>query len=141
MCVCVCLSDARAHACHDCAAVCRSWGPVPDTALSVPCWRFTLCFVVCPAGPVHKHAATSFVLVSFSLDSGCAAFGRQPLCNRSPPSVTDVPCLCVCVCVAPPFCRPRPVRFLFLPSSCRQQPDLGHWGQRTGCGPQWVSTE
>ena len=90
---------------------------------------FLLC---CAAGSVHKHAATSFVLLSFSLGSGCAAFGRQPLCNSSPRLVTDVPCLCVCVCV---WLHPSvalscaiPLSALFLQAATRSR-TLGpaHW--------------
>ena len=54
-------------------------------------------FVACLSGSVPKHAAASFVVLPLNLESGCAAFGRQPLCNRSLALVTDVPCLCVCV--------------------------------------------
>ena len=63
--VCVCLFDAGAHSCHVCAAACRSWGPMPDTALSVSRWRFTLC-VCCLSCSLSKHAATSFELLSVS---------------------------------------------------------------------------
>ena len=84
-------------------------------------------FVVCPAGSVPQHAATSFVLLSVSLSSGCAAFWRRGLCKRSPSLVTDVPCLCVCVCVAPPFRRPLLCHpsFCPLPADGNQISDTG----------------
>ena len=94
-------------------------------------------FVVCPAGSVPQHAATSFVLVSVSLSrADVRRLGVGAFANAHLSLVTDFPCLCGSALPSPP-----PVPSLFLPSSCRRKPDLGHWGQRTGCGPQWVSTE
>ena len=97
-------------------------------------------FVVCPAGSVPQHAATFFVLLSVSLSSGCAAFGREPLCASAGVCVLTLS-VRVCACPASRLAAPLCPISLSCPPSCRRKPDLGHWGQRTGCGPQWVSTD
>ena len=120
---------------------------LPDSALffiALPVPMVFLTFVL--LSPVPKQAATSsFVLVvsvcvCVCFERGCAAFGREPLCASAGVCVLTLSvrvCACPASRPAAPLC-PIP---LSCPPSCRRQPDLGHWGQRTGCGTQWVSTE
>ena len=89
-------------------------------------------FVVCPAGSLPKHAATSFVLLCLNLESGCVRrLGVSTFANAPPCSATDVPCLCVCVygsaVPSPPSC-PIPLSALFLQTGTRSR-TLGpaHW--------------
>ena len=119
----------------------------PDSALLHRAASSHGVFDVCPAvPPVPKQAATSsFVLlvsvcVCVCFERGCAAFGREPLCAGAGACVLTLSvrvCACPASRPAAPLC-PIP---LSCPPSCRGKPDLGHWGQRTGCGTQWVSTE
>ena len=119
----------------------------PDTALSYRAAISHGVFDVCPAvssAQTSSHlllcAAGLCVCVCVCFERERAAFGREPLCASAGVCVLTLSvrvCACPASRLAAPLC-PIP---LSCPPSCRLQPDLGHWGQRTGCGTQWVSTE